>query len=122
MPAVSPSELARLRRDFSRDWFVDEADIQRSGPVSDGRGGHTDVWSTVATSVCRRTAPTAGQIQDAVIASRPETRVFWMIAFPAETDVRPTDRLVINDVVYEVEAAVDRTTEIARYVSAFEVA
>lgn len=122
MPAVTPSELARLRRDFSRDWFVDECQIQRAGLADDGAGGKYETWSTVETVHCRRTAPTAGQVLNSLTASRPETRVDWTIALPAETDVRVTDRLLINGGVYEVEIALDRTTEIARYVMAFELA
>lgn len=122
MPAVTPSELARLRADFSRDWFVDECLIQRLAEVDDGAGGKYESWSTVERVMCRRTAPTAGQVLNSLTASRPETRVDWTIALPAGTDVRVTDRLVISGVTYEVEIALDRTTEIARYVMAFELA
>lgn len=123
MPAVTGSELARLRADFQDAWFVEDCQITRPTRVDDGRGGYTDTWAVVSDPylVCRRTGPNISATSEAPTADRMQSQIGWVISLPAETDVRPTDRLVIAGRTYELTAHLDRTTEIARYVVATEI-
>ena len=70
-------------------------DVSRSTPSSDGQGGTTQSWSTVATVAARispeRRAPYEREVEG---AARLEKR--WVITLPALTDVEPEDRLLIN--------------------------
>lgn len=122
MPAVTASELTRLRTDFSANWFVESCAISRPTSASDGRGGHTDTYTTVATVMCRRTGPNISAANEAPAADRMQSSIEWVVSLPAGTSVQPKDRLVISGRTYEVNADLDRTTEIARYVVATEIA
>lgn len=120
MPAVNASELERLRTDFTA-WFVEECLINRPALTSDGRGGQTETVSVAENVPCRRTAPNIGPAGEMTVGGGMQSIIQWVISLPAETDVRPNDRLVIGERTYEVNADLDRTTEIARYVLATEV-
>lgn len=77
----------------------DTATIQRSAAASDGAGGQTLTWNAVGTASCRLAEP-RGALRD--VANRLDAQGAWAITFPAATDVRVADRVVVNSKTYQV--------------------
>lgn len=95
-----PSRLAWARQ-RAEGFMPDLAAVLRQTAASDGQGGQTLTWTTAATYPCRLVADTTtpterqqGQQTTAV--------TLWRCYLPAGADVRPEDRLSINDTEYSV--------------------
>ena len=76
------------------------ADITRSTATSDGRGGNTLVWATVASVPCRVAPDTTraeGPVADVVMSVQR-----WMLTLPAGTNVLPRDRITVGTRTFEV--------------------
>lgn len=88
--------------------------IQRTTLASDGSGGFTNSWDTLAT-VNGRIYPAMQTVQEIVAEGRIGEVVRWMIALPPGQDVTEKDRIAANGVTYEVIAVLaPRTYEIER--------
>ena len=98
----------------------DTAQVQRKTLTSDGAGGFTEAWTTVATVACR-VAPSGQSPQERAIAERLASTSIWTLTVPALTDVRPADRLVVGGRTFEVAAVLARSDEISRRVVCVEV-
>jgi len=80
--------------------MLNTASIQRPTTTSDGMGGTTQAWQSIGESKCR-IAINAGK--DAIVlAGQIRERAPWRVTFPALTDVRVSDRLIVGDVYLEV--------------------
>ena len=99
----------------------DTAQVQRKTLVSDGAGGYTESWSTVATVACR-VSPSGRSPEERVIAERLAATSVWTITLPALTDVTVADRIVVGARTFEVVGVLARTEEISRRVVCTEVA
>lgn len=105
----------------------DLATIQRPSTVSDGGGGETTTWASLASDVPCRLAPLAG---GEVLSPRPRVpsdRIMdqstAIVTFAAGTDVEDTDRLVIGDLTFDVTLVRRRKSwELARRVEVREAA
>jgi Phage head-tail joining protein len=101
-PLLSAVELDSCRA-LQRMTMVETASIDRAITVSDGMGGWTETWSTVAIVPCRVGTPTGGAIgAERVVADRLSGETTMAVTFPAGTDVRRTDRLLIYGKTFEV--------------------
>jgi len=88
----------------------DSAAISRSVLSDDGAGGRLTTWSAVATGVdCRLTKVSLRDIQRLAGSQafgdqteRVDVSKTIRIVFPAETDVRVDDRIVVNGQTYQV--------------------
>lgn len=116
---LSAEELAVIRGDVL-ELQPDTAQVQRRTLAPDGAGGHTESWSTVATVACR-VAPSGQSPQEQVIAERLTATSIWTITLPAETDIQPADRLLVDARTFEVVGVLARSEEIARRVVCVEV-
>ncbi len=95
--------------------------ILRKSSVSDGMGGLTDTWVTLASVTCR-IAPVLSRNQEVVDELRIEILSRWFIALPAGQDIDVKDRIVAGGITYEVmsfDAPV--TFELERIVTCEEV-
>ena len=96
---LTDEELAGMRETLDLS-LPDTALIKRATSVSDGRGGRTQTWTTVATVACRVAPDTtrAESLVSGVVVSVQR----WMLTFPSETSVRPDDRIVVATRTFEV--------------------
>jgi head-tail adaptor len=116
---LSAEELAAIRGDVL-ELQPDTCQVQRVTLTPDGAGGQTESWSTVATVACR-VAPSGQSPQERAIAERVASVSTWTLTLPAETDVRPADRLQVGTRTFEVVGVLARSFEIARRVVCTEV-
>lgn len=97
---VSTGEIASARQDMNT-MLLDRASVARSVTASDGAGGQTSDWQTVATGVpCRLAAASSGG--EARTADRLLDATTHLVTFPAGTDVRNDDRVTVGDITLEV--------------------
>lgn len=88
--------------------------IQRATTASDGAGGRTRSFATVATVACRIT-PDAMGAREVLSNDRLRDSEPYRVAFPEGTDVRLGDRVSIGGMVLSVEAVrTPRSVEVER--------
>ena len=115
---LSAAQIASMRA-TSLASLPDTAAVSRVTRTSDGAGGYTEAWATVATVPCR-IASTGGA--EAAIAAKLTATTTATVTLPALTDVAPADRLVVGSRTFEVLAVLSaRSWEIARRVLAVEI-
>ena len=113
---LSSAELVALRAAQAAT-FDQSAVIERKALVLDGGGGSTQTVTT-ASSPCR-IAPEMDAGEEKDVAGRVGLARRWLITFPAETDVRESDAVVVAGVRYQVVSVMGpRSFETARQVRA----
>ena len=119
MTIPSATGLAQLQA-VIQETFTATATIKRRTQVSDGAGGFTDTYPTVATSACSFTATqiTPVERENAIGI---QTISFFQFSFPAGTDVRSADRITVGSRTFEVVAPRHGSLEILRRVLAQEI-
>lgn len=104
MLAIDPQELTDMRAELAQTW-PDTALVKRRSPsTSDGRGGVTGSFATVATVGCRL-IPKGGAgagVREGTEAAKLTAVTEWTVLLPFDTGVRPGDRLEIATLIYEV--------------------
>lgn len=121
MALMGSRELAALAADVATVQ-PDMAAIRRATAASDGMGGTTRTWATVATVGCRITSVDQ-QTAEQEIGARLADKAGYRIAMPAGTDVRVTDRVQIGTTTYAIEAVRDRrSVEVERVAYASKAA
>ena len=94
--------------------------IQRAAKASDGYGGFSETWATIATVNCNMAQPTAALMQQ--YAQKLGNQKLFMVRLPANQDVKRDDQLIIASDTLRVQAVLTpRTYETARRVLASEV-
>jgi head-tail adaptor len=110
---ISTRELAALATDVATV-LPSTAQIQRATATSDGAGGRSRSFSTVATVACRIT-PDAMGAREALGNDKIKDTEPYRVAFPAGTDVRLSDRVSVGGLVLSVEAVRQpRSVEVER--------
>lgn len=99
-------------------FLPDSAVISRPARTTDSAGGYTTAYSDVATVAVRVQA--AGQTPtENVQGERIQSRAIFKLVLPANTDIRPADRVTVGSTVYEVSAALaPKSYEVVRNVNA----
>lgn len=88
-------------RGLNESMMPDSAAIQRLTETASG-DGTSESWATVATVACRL-SPNGSAATEALGAGLSvRSAANWRVALPAGTDVRSSDRLVINARTFEV--------------------
>lgn len=84
-------------------------DIVAKTALSDGMGGRTESWSTVASAVACRLSPmrALGANVEAVVMERFQGRSLWQLTIPITQAISHTDRVVVAGTMYEVVEARD---------------
>ncbi len=118
---INAAALAEARRVANLE-LTGSATIQRkTAGARDAQGRRTATWADVATIAVRR-APAGYAPAERLIAGRLSSAAAWVFTFPALTDVRADDRIVMDGITYEVAGiAGPRTDEITRRVVALQV-
>jgi len=95
------------------------ADIIRQTLASDGRGGQTATWETVATVPCRIAGNPGGV--EGTFDTRVISQPMYTVTLPAETGVLLTDRIGIDGKEYEVTGYSEpRTWSLSQRVTVME--
>lgn len=112
---LTSAEVASLR-EVGNAFLPDNATISRPARSGDGAGGSTVAYATVAT-VAVRVQPAGQQPQELVSGERVQSEAVFILVLPAETDVRPGDRVTVGSTVYDVsDALAPRGYEVVRNV------
>lgn len=110
---------ARLRAALNRTLST-SATIMRKAQVADSTGGYTDSYTAVSTVLCSfsRSQITPIERENAVQVLAIS---FWNFVFPAETDIRTTDRIVVSGRTFEVVSSATGSIELATRVVCQEI-
>lgn len=118
---LTDSELAQIRADVAL-LLPQSATIQRRTLTDDGVGGKLAVYADQASVACRlafagsKDEPTQA---DAAEAGRIVAQVKYVITLPWDADVQATDRLSIEESIYEMlSPVVDRFNEVSKRILA----
>lgn len=109
MAYLSAAEIAGMQATADLA-LPDSATIQRASLASDGMGGYTETWATVATVSCRLDPPGNARLdqwQEKIM-----NRAVYILNTPASTDIQSQDRATVNGSVYEVIGLMDASWEI----------
>lgn len=111
---LTACEQTALAADVTAVAHPTSAQIQRATNASDGAGGRTRTFATVATVACRVTPDAAGA-QEVLTSDKLRDAEPYRVSFPAGTDVRITDRIVALGLTLAVEAVRSpRSVEVER--------
>jgi hypothetical protein len=110
---TSTGDLHRIREEQKR-LMPETVYIQRLTRVSDGAGGWSEVWQTVATTQ-GRLAPREGrggsgeEVRGGAMTPYGE----YIVTLPYEVVISPSDRLQIQGTHYEVTSILERSEKTA---------
>ena len=115
MRDFSAAELVQMQVEVNSA-LPSSGTIKHVTRVSDGAGGYTETWATVATVNCRIDALNAMRDSQTlrVYAARLGERQANWICFPAGTDVQEGDEVTVDSVVYEVMGILVEGWELVR--------
>jgi hypothetical protein len=123
MPVPSRIGMMRARSD---GLLPSVAAIYRTSSVSDGAGGQVDAWGLVSGQdrlPCRYTRSQEPSETETPLGIRSVSR--WIFAFSttlAPQEIRASDRIVVDGRTFEVEGVGGGSVEVARRVTAVEIA
>jgi SPP1 family predicted phage head-tail adaptor len=102
-------DLEKIRAEQAK-LMTETVYVQHLTRVSDGAGGWTEVWQTVATTKGRIATQGGGETKrgGAVTAD-----VSLIVTVPHDTDLRQDDRLQIGGKQYEIESIFERSEKTA---------
>lgn len=119
---LSTGDLASMRTVMDTS-LPDTGVVWRRTLADDGQGGRTQTYSAVGTVACRLSPVSALSAGSEEVHGDRQTAIAdRIITFPANTDVVPTDRIVVSDQTFEVLAIhAPRSWEISTRVDCVEV-
>lgn len=110
---LTTRELSALATDVA-GVLPSSAQIRRPNGSSDGMGGRSTSFTTAQTVACRITPASTSEVE-AIVGDKIRDGEPYRIAFPAGTDVRLRDRVVIGADTFSVEAVrTPRSVEVER--------
>lgn len=113
MALMTARETAALAADVATVQ-PDSAAVRRASAASDGMGGTTRTWTTVATATCRIT-PLDQTEAEQVLGDDTRDKQVYRVSLPYGTALTVADRLLINGTTYAVEAVrTNRSLEVER--------
>lgn len=118
---LTAAQIASMRSTMNAA-LPDTATVQRKQTVSDGGGGQTASWVTVATTACRFSPVGGGEGGTSTTGGRVAEETTHVVTVPANQDVTETDRLIVNARTFEVTSVRQRGAwELSRRVEVKEV-
>lgn len=105
------NDLKRMRTDQEK-LMTETVYVQRLSKTSDGAGGYTETWSTVATTK-GRIAPSTQSGSEELIGGKISPTAEYVITLPWNADVRHSDQLQITGIQYDVVKVEERTRKTA---------
>lgn len=97
---ISDAELEILKADSIPAW-PDKATILRNTSVN-GAGGSSSDYLPVGTTICRLTTSLTTTPSEVEIAAELASVTHWMLNVPADTDIKPSDRVQVQGITFEV--------------------
>lgn len=98
---LSDAQLTKFRADVAK-MLPDTCAISSVSYASDGAGGNTETWSTVATVACRvDPVNTKGGGMEAA-AMREALDTMYQLTVPYDTAIDVGNRITHNSIVYEI--------------------
>ena len=97
----SAGQLMRARKRFAT-LLPDRATIQRPVDTSDGGGGTTQTWPTLAADVHCRLSPVAGGEDSPGGGDRVSDEATSVVTFEAGQEIATADRIIIEGVTHAV--------------------
>lgn len=98
---LTPSEQAWVRAQVQY-LQPSQVELQRFQRASDGMGGVIETWSTVATCECRLSPEIAGRTES-FLTDKVKDGQYFRLSMPAGTDVRISDRAMVDGKTYRIE-------------------
>lgn len=108
---LSDSEIMSIR-ETQKKYLPDTVYIQRLARTSDGAGGWTEVWQTIATTK-GRIAPSQKQAGETLQGGAMTAYGEYIVTLPHDTELQQDDRLQISGTQYEVKAILERSEKTA---------
>lgn len=108
---TSTNDLAKIRAEQVK-LMPDNVYIQRLIRTSDGAGGWSEAWQTVATTKGRM-APSQRKYGEVVQGGALTAYSEYIVTLPYDTELQQDDRLQINGTQYEVKGILDRSEKTA---------
>lgn len=96
---IDGADLAAIRAE-AQTFLVQSALIRRRIVATDGRGGQIEDWVDLAAGVPCRLDEGSGA--EARIGERQVPTQTWRAKFPYDQDLRETDRVIVDGIVFEV--------------------
>lgn len=120
------AEIQQWQIDQARESFNESLPsvglVKHRTGVSDGRGGEQEFYDNGTALRCRLLPMGTSEAQGREEASGHKASSWWTLLFPAGSDVRTTDRVVISGETYEVVEHIDaRSQSLVMKVSARRV-
>lgn len=116
------SALRACAQDHVVDTLTDTCTIQRRGKTSDGKGGFTITYTTLASGVACYVAPASSFSRgEQVVAGKITSLYDVLVSFAATQDVISTDRIIWNTRTFEVIQPRPRTAMVLLQVEAKEL-
>lgn len=113
------SDLTKMREEQEKQ-MPETVYIQRLTRTSDGAGGWSEAWNTIATTK-GRIGLTNWQPSEAEIAGRVQNQQKYVITLPADTELTEQDRLQIDGGQFEIIGIARRSEATALRVTCVEV-
>jgi len=107
------SDLDKIRAEQEK-LMTETVYIQRLTRVSDGAGGWTETWQTVATTKGRIATQSGGETKRGGAVT---VNMSLVVTLPHDTDLRQDDRLQIGGKQYEIDNIFERSGKTALRVS-----
>jgi hypothetical protein len=120
------AEIPQWQIDQARDSFDESLPstglVKHRTGTSDGRGGQSETYDAGTAIDCRLLPMNARESQGREEATGHKSASWWYLLFPAGSDVRVTDRVVLDGQTYEVLEHIDaRSQSLVMRVSARRV-
>lgn len=106
---LSATQIADMRTTAALA-LPDTATISRVARASDGAGGWTETWSTVASGVACRLMFTQN-LGEGPAAGTQQAASGWALTLPLGTDIRAADRVVVASRTFEVNSLLTASVE-----------
>lgn len=96
---LSAAQLSAMRTQHEAT-FDQSCAIRRNTPVTDGMGGWTPSWATVATVNCH--VREEQKSTETVVGDSVRGLTYFTLWVPHGTDIRPKDQVIIGGYDYEI--------------------
>lgn len=117
---LSTAELSAMQSTIDAA-LPDSFEIHRNTRTSDGSGGMTSSWASVATVSGRLSPPFGPAGDEKAEAGKTRATRRYVLTLPDSTDLRTTDRVVFGSRTFEVVGVTRRSWELSRRVDLVEV-
>lgn len=101
MTFLSANDLTAIKA-TQNDALPDTCTISRRTLASDGMGGYTETWASLATGVACRLAAALYRPEERSVAEKFAGQTLWTLTLPAGQAITSQDRVVIGSTTYEV--------------------